>query len=125
MAPSSRTATLLVVMLFGAFLSNSGNSATALNILGLFPHPAISHFHAFEPLMRGLAQAGHEVTVFSMFPQKQPLANYTDVVIPGQVLTAAIDLQVSTSTSIYTRNWRNWLRRFLGHTVSVSRKCTD
>lgn len=86
-----------LLLIFIAGFSSTGNTAAALKILGLFPHPAISHFHVFEPLMRGLAQAGHDVTVFSMFPQKQPLANYTDVVIPGDVLTAAIDLQVSSN----------------------------
>lgn len=43
-----------------------------LNILGLFPHPAISHFKFFHPIMRRLAESGHTVDVVSTFPDAQP-----------------------------------------------------
>ena len=50
-------------------------------ILGLFPHPALSHFKAFQPLLKGLANAGHEVIVVSHFPDKNPPSNYHDYVL--------------------------------------------
>lgn len=67
----------------------------AYKILGLFPHPATSHFNVFQPILRGLADAGHEVTVVSHFPDANPSKNYKDLVLPGETLTNAISLQVS------------------------------
>lgn len=51
----------------------------AANVLALVPLPARSHWIIMEPLFKELAARGHQVTVFSTFPQKNPLANYTDV----------------------------------------------
>lgn len=33
--------------------------------------------------MKGLAAAGHEVTVISPFPQSKPIPNYRDVHVKG------------------------------------------
>lgn len=66
----------------------------AIRILGLFPHPAISHFRFFQPILRGLADAGHDVTVVGLFKHENPPPNYHDVIIPGEILTNAIGLQV-------------------------------
>lgn len=49
------------------------------NILVVFPHSGMSHFKAFEPLFKALAEKGHNVTVISYFPQKKPIPNYRDV----------------------------------------------
>lgn len=65
-------------------------------ILGLFPHPAISHFQFFQPILRGLAEAGHDVTVVSHFPDKSPLAHYKDLPLHStQTLMNTVDLKVS------------------------------
>lgn len=53
------------------------------NVLGIFIHPGKSHFDMFYPLMRGLAERGHNVTVISHFPDKNPVVGYTDVVLEG------------------------------------------
>lgn len=53
-------------------------------ILGLFPHPGLSHFHFFHPVMKTLAEAGHEVTVVSHFPNKIPIENYKDEPLKGK-----------------------------------------
>lgn len=58
-------------------------SVQCYNILGLFPHPGKSHFDAFEPLMKGLALKGHNVTVISHFPQKKLLERFADVSLSG------------------------------------------
>lgn len=64
-------------------------------ILGLFPHPAISHYQFFQPIMRGLAEAGHDVTVVSHFPDKSPPAHYKDLVMPStNTLMNTVDLKV-------------------------------
>lgn len=52
-------------------------------ILGIFPHGGKSHFNMFVPILRELARRGHEVTVISHFPEKQPLPNYTDISLVG------------------------------------------
>lgn len=65
-------------------------------ILGLFPIPVASHFTFIHPVMRGLAEAGHNVTVISYFPDPKPLANYTDITLTEQEIpNNAIDLSVS------------------------------
>lgn len=66
------------------------------NILALFHHPGQSHFAFFEPLLRGLAEKGHNVTVLGYFPIKDPPENYHDVVMEANVpLRDEMDLKVS------------------------------
>lgn len=66
-------------------------------ILGLFPHPAISHYQFFKPILRGLAEAGHDVTVVSHFPDKSPPAHYRDIVMHSSTtLMNTVDLKVSS-----------------------------
>lgn len=72
-------------------------------ILGLFPHPAISHFRAFQPLLKELAVKGHEVVVVSHFPEKNPPENYRDLVLDqSQIMTAAFSVD-EVSLILYPR----------------------
>ncbi|XP_046662641.1 UDP-glucosyltransferase 2-like [Homalodisca vitripennis] len=48
-------------------------------ILGLAAFSMRSHWIVMEPLFQKLAAVGHNVTVFSSFPQKTPLPNYKDI----------------------------------------------
>ncbi|XP_046658306.1 UDP-glycosyltransferase UGT5-like isoform X2 [Homalodisca vitripennis] len=66
---------LVFSCLFGHVLS--------ANILAVFPHTGKSHFDVFEPLVLALAGRGHQVTVLSFYPQKTPVANYTDISLVG------------------------------------------
>lgn len=103
---SESTLTLALVLLLATAFSTP---TAALKILGLFPHPAISHFRFFEPVLRGLAEAGHDVTVVGLFPLKDAPENYHDIIIPGEVLTNAFDLQVrqcKLSTSVWCKHDR-------------------
>ncbi|KAG4074841.1 hypothetical protein HA402_009266 [Bradysia odoriphaga] len=79
--------------------------ASGYKILGLFPHPATSHFNMFQPILHELANKGHEVTVVSHFPHPNPPINYKDLTLPGETLTNAISLQ------------SDWFlnRRYYGH----------
>lgn len=71
------------------------SKSSSLRILGLFPHPAVSHFHFYHPIMLGLAEAGHNVTVVSQIPVDRVPSNYKTLVIGGQdLLTNSIDLTV-------------------------------
>ena len=72
-------------------------SICCYRILGLFPHQAVSHFHFFEPVMRALADAGHDVTVVSHFPSKTSTQNYRDEPLIGlEPLTNSVNLEVSS-----------------------------
>lgn len=44
-----------------------------------------SHYITGSALMKGLAAAGHEVTVISPYPQAKPLKNYRDITVGGIV----------------------------------------
>ncbi|EDW76574.1 uncharacterized protein Dwil_GK14593 [Drosophila willistoni] len=76
--------------LFMLLLLGFGSVVSPLKILGMFPHPAISHFQFFHPIMRGLAEVGHTVDVMSPFPDRQPLPGYTDYLLPMANLSNAI-----------------------------------
>lgn len=53
--------------------------ADGARILALIPYNARSHYIVMEPLLLALRDKGHHLTVVSSFPQKPPLANWTDI----------------------------------------------
>lgn len=55
--------------------------ASSYNILCIFPYPSRSHFFSFQRLAKELALRGHNVTVISHFPRKDPIQNYRDIAI--------------------------------------------
>lgn len=55
----------------------------AYNILGIFPTMSKSHFISGSALMKGLALAGHNVSVISPFPQPKRIPNYRDITADG------------------------------------------
>ncbi|CAG9768050.1 unnamed protein product [Ceutorhynchus assimilis] len=61
----------------------------ASNILAVFIFPGISHFMMFQPLLKELANRGHNVDVVSHFPSTTPIERYTDISIRGltQIVT--------------------------------------
>lgn len=73
------------------------DSTDSLKILGLFPHPGLSHFHFFHPIMRGLAEKGHDVTVISHFSDNNAPQHYKDVPLPKtDTFTNTVDLSVGS-----------------------------
>jgi glucuronosyltransferase len=65
---------------FGLLLSIFvAHRAHAAKILGIFPLPVKSHFIVSSVLLKELANRGHQVTVFSPFPEKSPIPNYTNI----------------------------------------------
>lgn len=75
------------------------DSTESLKVLGLFPYPGVSHFYFFHPIMRGLAEKGHDVTVVSHFPDKSAPPNYIDVPLPKtNTFANGVDLAVSTKS---------------------------
>lgn len=65
-----------------------------LKILGLFPHPSISHVAVFYPLIKGLAEKGHDVTFVSYFefPDKIPTLKQKKIQTQESDLRGSIDL---------------------------------
>lgn len=85
-----------------ALLITTSSPVQPLRILGLFPHPGLSHFHFFHPIMRALADAGHDVVVVSHFPDKNSPDNYEDLRLPiTDMLTNSVDLEVKNSFENY------------------------
>ncbi|XP_031834401.2 UDP-glycosyltransferase UGT5 [Nomia melanderi] len=54
-------------------------TAKGARILALIPFQAKSHYFVYEPLLKRLAEKGHDVVSVTHFPQKVPLSNFTDV----------------------------------------------
>lgn len=57
-------------------------SSSAANILAIFHTPSKSHLLLAQPLLFELARIGHEITVVSPFPEKDPPERYIDVPVP-------------------------------------------
>ncbi|XP_030023418.2 UDP-glucosyltransferase 2 [Manduca sexta] len=56
---------------------------TSLNILGIYPYHGKSHFLVFRVFLHELANRGHNVTIISHYPEKDPPANYHDISLAG------------------------------------------
>jgi hypothetical protein len=61
--------------------------AGASKILGIFPFGSKSHYTIGEATMKALHEAGHEVTMISVFELKKPLENYHQIKIVDQMET--------------------------------------
>lgn len=70
------------------------DTANCLRILGIFPHLGASHFRFFHPIVKRLAEIGHQVTVVSHFPEKNPHPNYHDLILAKEG-ELSINLEVS------------------------------
>lgn len=57
------------------------DASNGAKILGIFPFHARSHAFVASALMLELANRGHEVTVISYNPQKEKVANYTEIIV--------------------------------------------
>lgn len=71
----------LIVLTFGVILQN----VESAKILAIFPTVSKSHWIFGSKLMKELANAGHEVTVLSPFPLKNPPKGYRDIELTGVI----------------------------------------
>lgn len=78
MSPSDRRTSLT-----GLALMCLLSSATAYNYLLVLPTIARSHYNVGSALAKGLAAAGHQVTLVSPFPLKTPIQNINDLPVPN------------------------------------------
>lgn len=74
--------TLIYVLLM--FLQLFADTTNGDRILGLFIHTGGSHFYSFYPIMKALAEKGHNITVLSYFKVKNPHPLYNELVIEGE-----------------------------------------
>ncbi|XP_014289130.1 UDP-glucosyltransferase 2 [Halyomorpha halys] len=51
------------------------------NILVMMPFPMYSHTKSYLPLFLELAERGHNVTMVSQFPLKEPVPNFNEVIV--------------------------------------------
>ncbi|XP_024215539.1 UDP-glycosyltransferase UGT4 [Halyomorpha halys] len=77
---------LPIVLLASTFVALEG-----AKILIVLPIPWYSHTMTFMPVFKELAKRGHEVTMVSPFPQKKPLANWTDLTINTTLFANVFD----------------------------------
>ncbi|GLH16131.1 uncharacterized protein LOC108744108 [Gryllus bimaculatus] len=66
----------LLLLALGLWLPAATQAA---RILGIFPTPSISHQLPYQAVLKALAARGHQITVISPDPLKEPVANYSDV----------------------------------------------
>lgn len=81
----------LIILLVNLLIVINGS-----RILGVFPHFGISHFYVFHPIMKILAESGHNVSVISYFSDKNPHPNYKDFILneDNSILTESLDIKV-------------------------------
>lgn len=68
---------ILVTALAAAFMH--AEHVDGARILAVFSFPSPSHTSVMSALTKALAARGHQLVVASPFPQKNPIANYTDI----------------------------------------------
>lgn len=73
------------------------NSASCLNILGIFPYQGKSHFFVHRIYLRELAKRGHNITIISHFPEKEPPKNYNDISLAGSIKILEDDMPIDRS----------------------------
>ncbi|XP_018573405.1 UDP-glucuronosyltransferase 2B15-like [Anoplophora glabripennis] len=77
-------------------------------VLGIYSHPGKSHQIMGEVILKKLAERGHEVTMVSAYPLKNPIPNYKDIVLDGFLE------DLHSDDNIYLEMEKNALLNFLG-----------
>jgi glucuronosyltransferase len=78
-------------------------------VLGVFPFPARSHLIVQKALMFELARRGHEVTVFSAFPESKVIPNYTDIELKTSIKGLMGSVGKGAAGVYIYPSWRNTL----------------
>ncbi|CAG9834237.1 unnamed protein product [Diabrotica balteata] len=75
----------LTLILSLALIFSSVDYVSPYKILGVFPFGAPSHYFLGNELMKGLASAGHDVTMITVFEEKNPPKNgsYRQIILDG------------------------------------------
>ncbi|XP_017101752.2 UDP-glycosyltransferase UGT5 [Drosophila bipectinata] len=81
-----RILTLLLGLVISLGYSNGYHFLMVLN------SPGRSHFNVGQALAKGLVNAGHEITVVSVFPQKKAIPGYHDINVPNIIAAMKGDI---------------------------------
>lgn len=100
-------------------------SVSGLRILGLFPLQVRSHYVMCEELMKGLAAKGHQVDVYSHFPQKKTIPNFKDISLKGTLPAISNNMSFDMSTTTWAptlmKNWQQGVGKpvcdLMGHPI--------
>nr|WMP40246.1 UDP-glucuronosyltransferase UGT42K1 [Tuta absoluta] len=79
------------------------NSVTSLNMLAIYPYNGKSHWLVYKVLLRELAAKGHNVTVISHFPEKDPHKNYHHISLAGSMHAVEGDVSIPFPTNQFNR----------------------
>lgn len=82
------------------------NVAFSYKILMAFTLPSPSHHIIGKGLMKGLIADGHEVTMISVFKEKNPIENFTEIYLDGVVE------QIAGKFQSKSKKFSNSLSRF-------------
>ncbi|XP_065220401.1 UDP-glucosyltransferase 2-like [Planococcus citri] len=83
---------LYIAIFFSISFFYSNPVAESAKILGIFPTISRSHHSINQPIVKGLASRGHQVTVISAFKSNDNVPNYTEIVISQpEELTTWVD----------------------------------
>lgn len=77
------------------------------SILALMPTTARSHWIVMEPFLQELAARGHQLTVFTTFPQERPLPNFTDVDFSYKLPTLVNAMSLNRIKETMPHPWGN------------------
>ncbi|XP_065220400.1 UDP-glucosyltransferase 2-like isoform X2 [Planococcus citri] len=72
---------LYIAIFFLIFFLNSNPVAESAKILGIFPTRSRSHHSINQPIVKGLASKGHQVTIISPFKSNDNIPNYREILI--------------------------------------------
>lgn len=109
----SSTWTLILIFHIVFLLLLAPREVSSSKILMVFPSFSKSHLIIATSVMKGLAEAGHEVTVVSSFPQKEKIPNYRDV-----YLELPAEFKSKSITHFFCRNDFHFELKFLSSFLS-------
>lgn len=88
-------------------------------ILGLFPHFGYSHFKVFYPLLRNLAERGHNVTVITYIKSPDlPLDNYEELLLKGMEVINVVPLD-----EMKPRTWKGLFDEYVDLHIEGQASC--
>lgn len=104
-----------IYIVLSIFLFMNFKKSNGLRILAVFPLPMYSMNIICEELMIGLAEKGHQVDVYSHFPPKKPMSNFTHFNLLGSLPAITNNLTFTQLTTVtLIDSMRSWIQDF-GH----------
>lgn len=100
------------------FLCTLSKATDGYKILGVFPHRGKSHFDVFKPLLKALAEKGHELTVISHFPLEASVRGYLDVPFNAEPMVDFFDVD-SFSGARYEKYLSPIILAYMGYKACV------